>query len=89
MIKLFKNCIGFVFVTGISIFLAQHLKVESDIFFRFNIFGSFAFFFADYLTGSGFRSHGQYVSTGTPGCVWKFLAIILWIISIIILCHQV
>jgi hypothetical protein len=50
----------------------------------FTVFGAISFFFGPYFTGSGFFARGFLVDTASPGCVWRFLGVVLWIIAVIV-----
>lgn len=48
------------------------------------LFGSVSFFLGPYLDGAGFFVRGgNYVNTATPGSVWRFFGIVLWVIALI------
>ncbi len=48
------------------------------------LFGSVSFFLGPYLDGAGFFVRGgNYVNAATPGSVWRFFGILLWVIALI------
>lgn len=48
------------------------------------LFGSVSFFLGPYLDGAGiFAKGGNYVNTATPGSVWRFFGVLLWVIALI------
>ena len=78
--KFSLNILAVVLVTLAAVIL-RHLCNAHESIYAFAIFGAISFFFGPYFTGSGFFARGFQVDTATPGCVWRFLGIVLWIIA--------
>jgi hypothetical protein len=76
------NIIAVILVTLATAFL-RYLCQAHEIVFVFGVFGAISFFIGPYFTGSGFFARGFQVDTATPGCVWRFLGVVMWIIAVI------
>ena len=78
---------GVVGVTLIAAVLTHSLGVDSGWPVVMALQGGFFFFIGPaYLTGAGFFVRGgHHVDSETPGCVWRFGGVMLWIIGAVIL----
>jgi len=80
--KFSRNILGVVLVTLAAVILTE-LCQASEFVSVFGIFGAFSFFMGPYFTGSGFFVRGHYVDAPTPGCVWRLLGVVVWIIALV------
>ena len=60
-------------------------EVCSRVTNRLIILGGFCFIVGPFLTGSGFTAKCHYISTPTPEIIWKLVAILAWITSLIVM----
>jgi hypothetical protein len=71
-------------ISGITETLAVVAGIAHPAAFAMVFFGSVSFFLGPYLDGAGiFAKGGNYVNTATPGSVWRFFGILLWVIALI------
>jgi len=76
------NIIAVILVAFAAAFLTEFCQAHKLV-FVFAFFGAISFFIGPYFTGSGFFARGFLVDTATPGCVWRFLGVVMWIIAVI------
>ena len=78
--RLILNIIGVILVSLAAAFLTHICQAHESV-IAFGVFGAISFFIGPYFTGSGFYARGFMVDTATPGCVWRFLGVVMWIIA--------
>jgi hypothetical protein len=78
--KLILNIIAVILVSSATVFLQDICQAHETV-FAFGVFGAISFFIGPYFTGSGFYARGFMVDPATPGCVWRFLGVVMWIIG--------